>query len=100
MTSLVDEDKRQREVASAMARMDTHEGLGLVVEYEDNYLLTDAIRCYKSGADAATIFCVHAVCERDLAVLVEHSESAPGPSRKVGLGKVPRPLQRAGVTPG
>ena len=60
-----------------MTVMDSPMGLGTTVAVEDQYLLSNAVRCYIGGADAGTIFCVHASCERDLMALVKHSGSAP-----------------------
>jgi hypothetical protein len=81
-----EQDKRRADVNAAMKVMDSPIGLALMVDAEDAYLLTDAVRCYINGADAGTIFCVHASCERDLAAMVQASGSAPGGSQRWGLG--------------
>lgn len=79
-------DERKLEVKRAMAEHLSLIGLSTVVEVEDMYLLNDAIRCYIGGADAGTIFCAHAVCERDIAAEVSHSASPPERSARWGLG--------------
>lgn len=81
-------DKRRADVRAAMATMESPSGLGITVDVEDRYLFSDAIRCYIVGADAGTIFCAHASCERDLAALVKHSGSAPKNSERWGLGSL------------
>lgn len=87
MTGIENEqDKRRADVRAAMAEMDSPLGLAITVDVEDQYLLSDAVRCYIGGADAGTIFCAHASCERDLAVMVKHSGSAPKNSERWGLG--------------
>ncbi|GIF56693.1 hypothetical protein [Asanoa iriomotensis] len=81
-----EQDKRRADVRAAMNVMDSPVGLGLTVDFEDTYLLSDAIRCYINTADAGTIFCVHASCERDLAAMVQASGFAPAGSQRWGLG--------------
>ena len=81
-----EQEKRRDDVRAAMAVMDSPMGLGITVDAEDQYLLSDAVRCYIGGADAGTIFCAHASCERDLAAMVKHSGSAPANSERWGLG--------------
>lgn len=83
---LTGQEKRRADIRDAMKVMDSTMGLGLTVDAEDAYLLSDALRCYINGADAGTIFCVHASCERDLAAMLQASGSAPAGSQRWGLG--------------
>jgi hypothetical protein len=86
--SQAEQDKRRADVRAAMKVMKSPLGLAVTVDVEDTYLLSDATRCYISGADAGTIFCVHASCERDLAAMVKHSDVAPPRSERWGLGNL------------
>lgn len=80
-----EQEKRRADVRAAIATMDSPMGLGITVDAEDQYLLSDAVRCYLGGADAGTIFCAHASCERDLAAMVKHSGFASANSGRWGL---------------
>ena len=83
-----DEEKRRADLAEAMEVMASPAGLGLTVDLEDARLMTDAMTCYIYGADTATVFCVHAACERDLASSLHNSDSTPVNSKMWGLGKL------------
>jgi hypothetical protein len=93
------QDKRRADVWAAMKVMDFPMGLGLTVDVEDTYLLSDAVLCYISGADAGTVFCAHASCERDLAAMVRHSDSVPARSERWGLGALISHCAAQGVMP-
>src|SRR4051794_36012373 len=86
MEPFPEQDKRRADVRAAMTVMESPLRLGMTVDVEDRYLLSDAVRCYIAGADAGTIFCVHACCERDLAADLKHSPSVPAHSERWGLG--------------
>jgi hypothetical protein len=94
-----EQDERRANIRTAMKSMDSPLGLGLTVDVEDAYLLADAIRCYINGADAETIFCSHASCERDLAAMVQSSDSAPARSHRWGLGALVDHLAAQGSMP-
>ena len=70
-----------------------------MVDVEDSYLLSDAVLCYLNGADAGTIFCAHASCERDLAALIQASGSAPSGSERWGLGALVSHCADQGLMP-
>jgi len=82
----LEQDGRRADVRNAMKVMHSPMGLGVTVDVEDAYLLLNAVRCYIGGADAGTIFCAHATCERDLAALVRHTDPVPKHSARWGLG--------------
>ena len=65
-----EQDKRRADIRTAFQVMSSPIGLGVSVNVEDKYLLSNAMCCYIHGADAGAIFCAHASCERDLAALV------------------------------
>ena len=90
MTNSAEHDQTQRraDVAAAVGGMANPLGLALEMFAEDRYLLADAMRAYIGGSDAGAVFCAHAVCERELAGLVEHSGSAPSDSVRWGLGRL------------
>lgn len=94
-----EQDKRRADIRVAMKVMDSPFGLGLTVDPEDAYLLSDAMRCYINGADAGTIFCVHASCERDLAAMLHASGSAPVGSQRWGLGVIVSHYADQGLMP-
>lgn len=79
--------------------MENPAGFGLAADVEDSYLLFDAARCYRAGADSGTIFCAHASCERDLAVTIPVSGAKPQKSNRWGLGRIIDHLDRDRVLP-
>lgn len=78
--------RRQRLLSAALSRMTNLAGLGLTVDVEDSYLLSNAQLCFARGADAGAVFCAHASCERDLAALVGAAGSGPARWERWGLG--------------
>lgn len=60
--------------------------LGFVADVEGYYLIADALRSYVNGADASAIFCAHATCERELALVVAERPSQPKNWERWGLG--------------
>ncbi|MEU7823002.1 hypothetical protein [Catellatospora sp. NPDC049133] len=97
--SQAEQERRRGEIRAAMRVMDSPLGLALAVDPEDSYLLSDAVRCYINAADAGTIFCVHASCERDLASMLAASGSAPAAAHRWGLGALVTYCASQGLMP-
>ncbi|WP_445167031.1 hypothetical protein ACTXG7_24915 [Mycolicibacterium sp. Dal123E01] len=58
--------------------------------YENGFLIFEATRCYRLGADIACILCSHACCERELAGILKWQQPATPNSERWGLGRLIR----------
>lgn len=58
--------------------------------YENGFLILEATRCYRLGADLACILCAHACCERELAGILKWQEPATANAERWGLGRLIR----------
>ena len=56
--------------------------------YEAGFLIAEAARCYRFGADIACILCAHACCERELAGILRWQKSYPQGAERWGLGRL------------
>ena len=58
--------------------------------YENGFLIFEATRCYRLGADLACILCCHACCERELAGILKWQHPATPNAERWGLGRLVR----------
>ncbi len=58
--------------------------------FENGFLIFEATRRYRLGADLACILCSHACCERELAVILQWQQPATPNAERWGLGRLIR----------
>ena len=56
--------------------------------YENGFLIIEATRCYRLGADLACILCSHACCERELAGTLKWQHPPIPNAERWGLGRL------------
>lgn len=94
---------REQEVQRAWRNHLSPFGYAATVTVEDRYLLPNAVTSYVHGADAATIFCAHAACERALAAELRDQPPAgsvtPKDLDRWGLGRMIRRYRELDALP-